>query len=178
MPAQVTLDFLVNEHKYIADNIKFADQKAGLTFAFVSGLLALIGTDHSYSNLNANFTSGWFMAGLVMFGLVSLVGAGAAAALTLVPRTRAGIRSGIVFFGHVAGHATADDYAYQVLLRKDFELASELAKHCFVLAHIASTKYRLVRIGIVLAALAASALLPAVVVDHSPVERVAALGDQ
>ena len=140
---EVHLSFVVNEHVYLGEALRFADQKAGLTLALALGALTLGHNLGLYSGLLLGQLPPLGIALLVLPGLLLLLAAAGLSASAIAPRLDSGTDSGLVYWKHVRRLGDPAKYAAAVKRCSDDQLVAELSCHCYVLAGIVDRKFSL-----------------------------------
>ncbi len=143
-------DFMWKVHDYVSNNIRFADTKAALSFAFSSGLLSWITSQHNRFADPKAF--GVFPTILLWTGVACLLASILLFAWSLIPRLWARTKKGLIFWEQVALYDNGN--AYESALEKAGEpgLDAALAEHIHIMARLASRKFALIGTGVMLAA--------------------------
>ena len=137
-----TEDFLWKVHAQLADQIKFADQKAGFIAVLSTGVM---GGLHSV-RVHESFTqhsigewgwSGW--AGVLAFALLVL--SLLACFASIAPRRRSNQKTGYIFWGGIAAHETEQAFYQQLAAATTDEIVAHLANQTYGLAQICKEKY-------------------------------------
>lgn len=142
-----TYKFAHESHEYMREYIRNADQKAIFYFSICSALLAF---EHIQSWVTRWTKSPLTWSIMDFASFVSMVGLAIAAALFLfavVPRL-GGSPRGLIFFKSVANYSSADQYIADITRQKEADLTAEKLRHSYELAKIATSKYRVIGIGL------------------------------
>lgn len=129
-------------HGYLAESIRFADAKAAATFTFSSGLLGALCAVHKGP---WNFGQGTgTTAALFWVGATSLVFAIVTSAWCVWPRLGTSAKRGLIYWGHIVAHDSADKYSQAIGQVAPGSQASvaEVSHHAYDLAVICRNKYR------------------------------------
>jgi len=128
------------EHQYLREYIRNADQKAVFFFTVFSGLLAFL-YSHQVSSRWLKSLSSWNMLDFVAF--LSMTGLALSAALFLwvvIPRLKGSTR-GLIFFRAIATYENSDEYVADMLRSSPVDLIRAKLKHCYELAKVCNAKY-------------------------------------
>ncbi len=139
--------FAEQVHQYIREYIRFADQKAGFFFAVYTALLAFLYRNEVSArwmkpvmNWNIIDTLGFIaMAGLSVSALLC--------AYVVIPRL-AGSRRGYMFFEAIAEYPSARDYSDDIATKTAASLAQIKSEHCYDLAKVCRSKYKMLRVAL------------------------------
>jgi hypothetical protein len=146
-PENVRARFAAENHAFISDLIRFADEKAGFYFGASAAILYLLFRD----GVQKNWWQ-WLPSHPVRqtLGLTAMLASGLACAFALVVVTprRWGSTSGHIFFGAIAQFRSRDSYADEVMKTPDDELIREKLSHCYELARICGRKYKWLRLQV------------------------------
>lgn len=150
-------DFLWKVHDYISRNIKFADTKAALSFAFSSGILSWITSKHHRYADPQRF--GGFTTFLLWTGVAFLLAGIFVFVWALIPRLWGKTHKGLIFWEQVALFENGEAYEAAIAKTSERGFDNALADHVHIMARLASRKFALIGNGVALAA--AGALLVA-----------------
>jgi hypothetical protein len=142
LTSELKLSFLVREHEYLSDLIKFADQKAAFVFAFAVGAMTVGYTFHLYDALGGRPLAWAADHRLPALGLLLMLGASALSFATLLPRLSSHKSQGLMYFNHLLQHESHGAYTLRVLESDDAQLLREVAAHCYSLAAIVRQKFK------------------------------------
>jgi hypothetical protein len=127
-------------HGYVREYIALADQKAGVLFTLLTGMLAYLQTQNAARRWMVKPVQ-WGLLDLVAFvAVVGLLLGGIGALSVVVPRTRGSAR-GFVFWGAIADHRSASEYADRVAAEEAPSLVRAKLEHCHDLAVVCQRKY-------------------------------------
>lgn len=134
-------------HQYVREYIRLADQKASFLFTGATALLAFL-----YKNqVSARWLKPlmqWNILDTVAFVAMTALALGVLLALlVVVPRT-SGSRRGFLFWEAIAEYDTGRQYSDEVRLLSAATLSQVKAEHCFDLARLCRTKYKILRTAI------------------------------
>jgi hypothetical protein len=128
-------------HAYVREYIALADQKAAVLFTVVAGMLAYLQTQNAARRWMVDPRT-WGILELLSFAaMVGLLCGSIGALSVVVPRTR-GSKRGLVFWGAVALHRDAQEYADRVVRMDGPALVRAKLEHSHELAVICRRKYR------------------------------------
>lgn len=136
----VAAAFGADLHGYVREYIALADQKAGVLFTLLASMLVFLHSQNATRRWIVD-PRGW--GPLEVIALAAVVGLllGAAGALSVVvPRTR-GASRGYVFWGAIAAHRNAQEYADRVATEDAQSLVRAKLEHCYELAAVCQRKY-------------------------------------
>jgi len=136
----VLLKAAEDEHQYLREYIRNADQKAIFFFTIFSGLLAFM-YSHQVSSRWLKSLASWNMLDFIAF--LSMVGLALSSALFLwvvIPRLKGSIR-GLIFFKAIATYENSDEYVADMMRSSSINLIRAKLKHCYELAKVCSAKY-------------------------------------
>jgi hypothetical protein len=141
-PENVQARFAAENHAYISDLIRLADEKAGFFFGVSAAIIYLLFRDSVQKQWLL-----WLPAHPVRqtIGLLAMCASGLACGLgfrVVTPRLKGGV-SGHVFFRAIAQFGSRDSYADEVMRIPDDKLIREKLVHCYDLSHICNRKYRM-----------------------------------
>lgn len=146
-----TEEFLWKVHANVTDQIKFADQKAGLMAVLATGVMGGLHTLKVYEN----FTQvpllkwGWIgWASLLAFGLLAC--ALGACFLSVMPRRRYTHPKGYIFWGAIAAWENGDRYHEAVESASKEEMLRHLSHQVYALSSICYAKYNWINRGLIL----------------------------
>jgi Family of unknown function (DUF5706) len=151
-------EFLWHVHGQLAEQIKFADQKAGFIAVLATGVMGAL---HS-AGVEEKFTKhpmgdwgliGW--AGLLAFAL--FVGAVFFCFSSISPRASSKVPPGFIYWGAIAENETEQAFYQRLCSASSEELTEHLSNQTYVLAAICKGKYYYLSLAIA-AAVAGSAL--------------------
>src|SRR5215813_12745850 len=136
------------EMTYLTDNIKFADQKAGLLIG-LDGLLLRAAVEFFYSagvEIASLFESSRSIGHLaVILGSIFLI-VGIISALTVVfPRRSSLACKGLVFWESIVQYPSAGAYVQDVMNAADDELDKRMAEQQYFVSITATKKYHMLR---------------------------------
>jgi len=127
-------------HAYVREYIALADQKAGVLFTVMAGMLAYLQVQDATRRWMVS-PRGWGFLELLSFVAVAGLTLGAALALgVVVPRTR-GSKQGFVFWGAIAEYRRAREYANRIAVCEAPVLIRAKLEHCHDLAVVCRSKY-------------------------------------
>lgn len=145
--AEARESFAEATHQYIREYIRLADQKASFLFTAATALLAF---------LYKNEVSVKWLKPVMQWNILDMVAFVAMTALTLgvlfalwvvIPRT-AGSRRGFLFWEAIAEYDNGRQYSDELRSLSAATLCQIKAEHCFDLARVCRTKYRILRAAI------------------------------
>lgn len=149
----VSLKMAEEEHQYLREYIRNADQKAIFFFTICSGLLAFMNLQHASSRWLKLPTS-WSLLDFAAFLSMSGLAVGAIMFLwVVVPRLK-GSMKGLIFFNSVAEYESGDAYMADILRATGEDLMRAKLKHCYELAKICKAKYSKLVCGLYIGAIA------------------------
>ena len=148
-------------HKYIRENIRFADQKATFVFAGTVAWLAFLYDDGVALRWLKVPTSWSGIDAMAFLGMIALVVGAGCAFCVIVPRTK-GSRRGLIFWEAVAEYDTGDSYGKDLLKLSMEGLFLAMASHCVDLAKVCRAKYQVLRCSLLCGVLGLAASLIAV----------------
>ncbi|MBI2346177.1 MAG: hypothetical protein HYV03_04715 [Deltaproteobacteria bacterium] len=139
--------FVEATHQYVREYIRLADQKASFLFTGATALLAFL-----YKNdVSARWMKPimqWNVLDTVAFVAMSSLALGVLLALwVVIPRT-SGSRRGFLFWEAIAEYDTGRQYSDELRLLSAASLSQVKAEHCFDLARVCRTKYKILRAAI------------------------------
>jgi hypothetical protein len=146
-PGEVPQDvgaFASDLHKYLQQNVTWADTKAAFLFAASGGLLAYLNNQGATKKIIPHvFDIPNTLSNTVgMIAFSAFVVAACAAFATFWPRT-GGNAEGIVFWKAIATKFTAaDTFADAIFSRSPRALAEEKLHHCWELANVCRRKFK------------------------------------
>ena len=154
-------------HKYILENIRFADQKATFVFAGTVAWLAFLYDDGvALRWLKAPIS--WSGIDVIAFLGMSALAVGASCAFcVIVPRTK-GSRRGLVFWEAVAEYETGESYGEDLMKLSVDRLFLATASHCVDLAKVCRAKYRVLKWSLLCGVFGLTASLLAVLLGQNP----------
>jgi len=140
-PENVRARFAAENHAYISDLIRLADEKAGFFFGVSAAIIYLLFRDGVQKNWLL-----WLPEHPVRqtIGFLAMSASGLACGLgfrVVTPRLKGGL-SGHIFFRAIAQFGSRDSYADEVMSIPDDELIKEKLAHCYDLSRICTRKYR------------------------------------
>ncbi len=138
------LDFV---HASAMQHVVLADRKAGILFTLLSAALLFLFTRMPAFAWPLT-PSGWLWLAAVAF----LVAATTLAFLVVLPRVRMGRSADVLFWGAVAQRPDVEAYEAALHAMTPAELSHGKAVHCYQLSCICRSKFRLVRVALLLAA--------------------------
>ncbi len=152
-------EFATFHEDYTRHYIALADTKATVVFGVAVGLLAYLYSDADFLQMVLHPTLSW--RGVLPVLCSILLGLSAiSSALVILPRLGASEKRGIVFFGDVAGYASADEYLKAVRRFTSDELVSARLRHAYDTAKVCKRKYIVLRWAIYLCFLGVATSLP------------------
>lgn len=128
-------------HAYVRGYIALADQKAGVLFMVVAGMLAYLQTQNAARRWMVDPRTWGVLDLLSCVAVVGLLFGSVGALLVVVPRTRSS-KGSPVFWGSVAQHRSARDYADTIVRMDGPALVRAKLEHSHELAVICLRKYR------------------------------------
>ena len=136
------------EVTYLTDNIKFADQKAGLLLG-VDGLLLRAAIDYfkavgiTVESLLYSMTRSerFFLIVGTVFLIIGII----LALAVVFPRRSSGTRKGFIFWESIATYPSADEYTKEVMNVTDDELDRKMAEQQYYVSMTATKKYKMLR---------------------------------
>jgi hypothetical protein len=137
--------FLLHQQKYLADSIRFADQKAGVVFAFALGALTYVFNTRVHAQFTAHPLTWGSAHPLATFGGLLLLVSSGLALYVLAPRLwdSSPRQLSLTFWEDVKTFESGGGF-FTALRDSDTDsLHREMADHCFVLSCICTKKYRL-----------------------------------
>jgi hypothetical protein len=136
--------FVTYVHEYIADFIKFADQKAAFIFAGASGLLAVLydrgGRAIWHVPVVAWRTHEWLACASMTLTVLSAI-----LAIAVVAPRLSGKAPGLIYWNSISRLPDAQAYCGAIAKLDLGKITEEVGQHCFELAQIAKRKYELLR---------------------------------
>ena len=143
-------DFIWRVHDYTCSFIQFADTKAGVIFAWSSGLLAWLFSSYDLANVftTAQWLQDWVEAISMLVTAVALVVAAFFSVMVIAPIMAMELprspcekndSEGLVYWRSVRRYS-ADEYVIAVNAESPME--KEAAMHTYVLAGVADRKYK------------------------------------
>jgi len=133
-------------HQYLSEYIRFADQKAGFTFAATSGFLALTFKTVIHDKWLVGLSS-WGLLECMAFAATLLTCISILLAVAVVLPRLPSEQKGLIYWGSIARFETAGSYV-EAILRLDLtDIVAYLAEHNHVLARIAHRKYTLLTLA-------------------------------
>jgi len=134
-------------HQYVREYIRLADQKASFLFTGATALLAFL-----YKNeVSARWLKPvmeWNILDTLAFVAMTALALGVLLALLVViPRT-SGSRRGFLFWEAITEYDSGRQYSDELRLLSAATLSQVKAEHCFDLARVCRTKYRILRAAI------------------------------
>lgn len=152
-------EFVSFHEDYTRHYIALADAKATVVFGVAVGLLAYLYSNADFLQMVLHPTLSW--RGVLPVLCSILLGLSAiSSALVILPRLGASEKRGIVFFGDVAGYASADEYLKAVRRFTSDELVSARLRHAYDTAKVCKRKYIVLRWAIYLCFLGVATSLP------------------
>jgi hypothetical protein len=148
-------DFLVNQQLYLSGEIRFADQKAGLTLTFSLASLGFLFGRLEFGSLFQNLVTWTWEHPSGMLSVLLLVSSCVLSLLALMPRLWTQEKKGLVFWREVAALGAAEDYIAELRGCNLRDINTALAEQCFSLARICDLKYSLVRFALLTAPIGA-----------------------
>jgi len=150
-------EFLLHQHKYLSDYIRFADTKASFIFAFSLATLGFFFSEEVFTDLPNGVVS-WFQI-KPLFGIatalfvVSLV----LSALAILPKLWKWDeeKRGLVFWEDVVKFGSANNFFEGVRKSSPDSLHSEICYHCYDLSLVCHGKYESIRYAVWTAAFGA-----------------------
>jgi len=136
----INLKMAEEEHQYLREYIRNADQKAIFFFSLCSGLLAFLNAKNVSKNW-LKMPSEWSMFDLTSF--LSMIGLAISALFFLwvvVPRLK-GSKKGLIFFNAIAEYESSEEYTSDIFRTSESDLLRAKLKHCYELAKICNAKY-------------------------------------
>jgi hypothetical protein len=136
------------EITYLTDNIKFADQKAGLLIA-VDGLLVRAAVE-LFNSAGVRFES-LFNFSLSIGHISVIVGTGSLiigvilSLAVVFPRRAGAVKKGFVFWESIAQYPSASEYVQDVMIAADDELDRKMAEQQYFVSKTATRKYHMLR---------------------------------
>ncbi len=146
---------LWSTHELILGWVRFADAKAGAVLAGNLGLAALTVSAFNHSGVEA-FRAYHGLSICAVLGLLAVASSTLAAGACLVPRVKTSQARTLVFFGHIAGYASREEYLSDIERRwcddKDFD--AQLGGQIWDNARVAKVKMRTASLAVWLFGLA------------------------
>lgn len=134
-------------HQYVREYIRLADQKATFLFTSATALLAFL-----YKNeVSARWLKPimqWNILDTVSFVAMTALAIGVILALLVVVPRMSGSRRGFLFWEAIAEYHGGRQYSDELRLLSAASLTQVKAEHCFELARVCRTKYRMLRAAI------------------------------
>jgi len=150
--------FAEGAHQYVREYIRLADQKASFLFTAATALLAFL----YKSGISTKWLKPlmqWNILDMIAFVAMTALALGVLLALLVViPRTP-GSRRGFLFWEAIAEYENCRQYSDELRLLSAATLSQIKAEHCFDLARVCRTKYRILRGAIWTGALGLAASL-------------------
>lgn len=128
-------------HAYVREYIASADQKAGVLFTVLAGMLAYLQTQNAARRWMVDPRTWGALDLLSCVAVIGLLCGSIGALSVVVPRTR-GSKRGPVFWGAVALHRDAQEYADRIARMDGPALVRAKLEHSHELAVICRRKYR------------------------------------
>lgn len=134
-------------HQYVREYIRLADQKASFLFTGATALLAFLYKNQVSSRWLRPIMQ-WNILDTVAFVAMTALAGGVLLALLVVVPRMSGSRRGFLFWEAIAEYDTGRQYSDELRLLSAATLAQVKAEHCFELARVCRTKYRILRAAI------------------------------
>ena len=136
--------FAESVHQYVREYIRFADQKATFLFTGATALLAFL-YKNEVSVRWLKPVMQWNILDTVAFIAMMALALGVfLALLVVIPRTP-GSRRGFLFWEAIAEYDSGRQYSDELRLLSSATLFQVKAEHCFDLARVCRSKYRVLR---------------------------------
>lgn len=136
--------FAEGVHQYVREYIRLADQKATFLFTAGTALLAFL-YKNGVSTKWLKPIMQWNILDTIAFiAMTALVLGVLLALLTVIPRMR-GSRRGFLFWEAIAEYDSGRQYSDDLRQLSAATLSQVKAEHCFDLARVCRTKYRILR---------------------------------
>lgn len=135
-------EYLWHVHTNIADQIKFADQKAGFVAVLATGVMGGLHTVRVHEHFTQSPVSAWGWsgwAGAAAFGL--LAAALIACFVAIAPRRRYTSPRGFIFWGAIAAYESGDEFNQELLATSPENLTEHLSLQTYAMARICREKY-------------------------------------
>jgi|SRR5579863_281643 pycsar effector protein len=141
-PAPNREEFLWHVHGHLAEQIKFADQKAGFIAVLATGVMGGLHTVKVHEAFTQHAIgdwgwSGW--AGALAFAL--LAGALLGCFAAIAPRRRSNQPTGFIFWGGIAEHESEEAFYQELCGASTEDLTEHLSNQTYGLARICREKY-------------------------------------
>lgn len=124
--------------------VRFSDSKAGILLTLQGVILTIIFTLTTTPKPEWSLTFGFFIFGLVLFGVSIVVGVNA-----ILPTLDVGAPTSRVFFGHIKAHKHASDYLKEVS-NSGYNFEEDVLTQIWANSVVAWKKYELVGTAIVI----------------------------
>lgn len=158
VPADFRAKFAEENHQYIREYIRLADQKATFFFTGATALLAFL-----YRNgVSARWLKplmSWNVLDVASFiAMFSLALSALSALWVVIPRT-AGSKRGYFFWGAIAEYESGRQYSDELATLTQATLIQTKVEHCFELARVCKSKYGVLRFALWLGAIGVTGAL-------------------
>lgn len=132
--------FGMHVHKYIAEFIRLADQKAAFAFAACAGLLCYGFKSDLHKMWLKPLASANALDLLCLIAMLFLAIGLILSSWVIVPNLRKSHR-GFVFFGSIAEYESSTSYASDILTSSSTQLRRAILQHTFDIAKVCAAKY-------------------------------------
>ncbi len=160
--------FLWNQQRYILENIKLADTKAGFVLTISAALLGtnLLPSGHLQVHLvRATTARSVALDGVDVLGIALLLGAVLVSAWSIAPRLRSSGTASPVSWVNVARYPDAESFREANRTMSVGMAADYLCEQVFYMARICARKHWLVRLSILMAAAGACCVAVALILQ-------------
>jgi hypothetical protein len=157
--------FALNNHKYINDYIRFADQKAIFLFGITTAFLAFFFT-HGLHKTCLKSIFAWTAVDVLYAAAILLLFISSIFSFWVMrPHLKSMKEKGFIYWETVIRHDTAAEYVESVCGLNDQSLLNEILDHHFRLSKVCQEKYHNLKLAIWLGGIAV--LLSILVLIHS-----------
>lgn len=136
--------FAEGAHQYVREYIRLADQKASFLFTAATALLAFLHKNEVSAKWLKPVMQ-WNILDTMAFVAMTALALGILLALSVVIPRRLGSRRGFLFWEAIAEYDSGRQYSDELRLLSAATLSQVKAEHCFDLARVCCTKYRILR---------------------------------
>lgn len=136
--------FAESVHQYVREYIRLADQKAAFLFTGATALLAFLYKNDGSARWLKPIMQ-WNILDTITFLAMTGLALGVLLALLVVTPRTSGSRRGYLFWEAIAEYDSARQYADEVMQLTSATLVQVKAEHCFDLARVCRSKYRMLR---------------------------------
>ena len=134
-------NFGFHVHKYIAEFIRLADQKAAFVFALNTGLLCY-GFNAGVCHMWLKEFNSWTVLDLFCFVAMTMLVFGLFFSYGVIMPNLHKSHRGFVFFGSIAEYESATAYSSDILSTVPAQLSRAILQHSYDISKICTSKYR------------------------------------